>query len=133
MEMSYELQLKDYGDSDDRIAVSLWHISGILMNQGKHSQAVEKLVRAIEILQESETKPEILAACLNELGNAKLSLGLLNDAQSYFEKSLQLYEKVYGPDHSEIGVITKALGTITLHKKYIRKIIPKQRDTSLGH
>jgi len=58
-----------------------------------------------------------LALCLKERGDCKLTLGLYDDAQTYFEKALEIQEKVYRPDHSEIGTITKDLGSIAFRKQ----------------
>jgi tetratricopeptide (TPR) repeat protein len=96
-------------------ARSLGGLGRILSFAGAHKEAIPLLVQSHELLLDKlgRDSPHPLAA-LVELAGAYYQSGDSQKAETLFRESLAIGEKIYGPDHPEVGTYLNNLALVRL-------------------
>ena len=74
-----------------------------LMNTGDLLQARLQLERALEIFEHSQVDPSWKGWILRLLGALQTRIGDWAEAKRYFERTVQIYEQHYGPEHAYVA------------------------------
>ena len=65
-----------------------------------------------------------VALVLNELGNAELMEGRLDDAAADYKQVVEIYTSVFGVEHQETTVALANLATVYLKEKQYARATP---------
>jgi tetratricopeptide (TPR) repeat protein len=84
------------------------------------SRSTRLLPHALAVCKSAEglgVALETVARLLNQAGQYLYSRAQLADAAKVMEASLAIAEKVYGPDHPEVGVVANDIGQVLLEQR----------------
>jgi CHAT domain-containing protein/uncharacterized protein HemY len=101
---------KDNRSTSLEAAETLAYLGNVYRSTGKYVQAEEQLQHALSIREEKlpETH-ELIAASYNDLGLVYTQLNV-DKAFEYYEKALEMYQKLHGNDHPKIAIANTNLG-----------------------
>jgi len=98
-------------------AEALAYLGNVYRTTGKYVQAEEQLQHSLAIRQEKLPETHgLIAASYNDLGLVYTQLDV-NKAFDYYEKSLAIYEKLHGNDHSKLAIANTNLGVLNRSEK----------------
>ena len=98
-------------------ADALSYLGNLYVASGKYQQAEEQLQMALAIRTERlpETH-ELIAASYNNLGLAYTQIDV-DKAFEYYEKALEMYEKLHGSEHPKLAIANTNLGVLHRSEK----------------
>ncbi|HEU5291777.1 MAG TPA: CHAT domain-containing tetratricopeptide repeat protein [Cyclobacteriaceae bacterium] len=101
---------QDNNSTSLEAAEALAYLGNVYRSIGKYVQAEEQLQHALAIREEKlpETH-ELIAASFNDLGLVYTQLDI-DKAFEYYEKALEMYQKLHGNDHPKIAIANTNLG-----------------------
>jgi len=109
-ERSIKILEKSLGEDHWRVALNLGNYGLRLTNAGDLLAARGTLERALEIFENSEAAPQYTGWILLLLGAVQDRLGDYEESRRYFQRTLEIYEDQYGPDHRRVAFIVSSLG-----------------------
>lgn len=92
-----------------RAAATLGHV---LEERGQYPDAIPVLDEAITILSSPGQPPADLAAALLYRGNVEFYAGRYSACQTFNERALAIYQRLYGPKHPIVAEVLINLGAI---------------------
>ena len=104
------------GDSPLARAAALHALGMLSSKDARHDDAAEYYREAIRILQDTPHQPQ-LVGYHHALANSEFELGHYDEAQSIFEKALNLAEERYGAVHPRLARIQNDFARILLEKE----------------
>jgi tetratricopeptide (TPR) repeat protein len=111
------LEMSERVNSPNDVARCASSLAGLLQQMGDVGEAMELYQRQEAII--SATVPPdsmALAACHNNIGNIYLANGMVVEAESRFERSIQLTEETVGEIHPEIIMGLCNLGRVRIRE-----------------
>ena len=82
-----------------------------LSKMALHTEAIEYLQTALELLTETKEHQRVKGTILNNLGMAWKAKGAYDKAIDYYERALELGRKVLGREHPKVATYLNNLGT----------------------
>ena len=90
----------------------LSYLGNLYLATGKYAQAEEQLGMALSIRENLVNKnSELIAASYNDLGLV-YSVRDAKKALDYYEKALEIYEKIHGKDHPKTAIANTNIGFV---------------------
>jgi CHAT domain-containing protein/Tfp pilus assembly protein PilF len=88
----------------------LSYLGNLYLTTGKYAQAEEQLGMALSIRENLVNKnSELMAASYNDLGLV-YSINDANKALDYYEKALEIYERIHGKNHPKTAIANTNIG-----------------------
>jgi tetratricopeptide (TPR) repeat protein len=110
LESALALRERLFGSSHPLVAETLDKLGLVYRQQGHLDKAEILYHRAIEILR---PRPGVeLGTALNNLGNALAADGRLEEAEGALRQAIEVWEKVLGPEHSNIAAALSNLSSL---------------------
>ena len=108
-----EVALERAGGRDELLADLLWAQGGVLREQGKQTDALPLLRRALAIFERLRPAdhPDI-ARVLHLLAFNLEDTGKLDEAQATYRRALAIFERALGPEHPTVGSIFNNLANV---------------------
>jgi tetratricopeptide (TPR) repeat protein/tRNA A-37 threonylcarbamoyl transferase component Bud32 len=111
-------------DRQDRLAVALWHLSTVLMNSGRHEEAVLLAERAAVLSERAHgSQHPATASIVAQLGAARVIEGRLAKGEADLRRALAIQERVLGPHHWNTLATRENLGAALFrHGRYAEAV-----------
>ncbi len=122
-----EIQRKILGEGHPRVAISLHNLALLYRQQGRYSQAQDRLMQALSLRERilGPNHPDI-AASLNELGSIYRAQGRYIEAEEPLKQALTMRERTLPSGHhdlatslNELGWLYRYLGKYDLAEVYL--------------
>ena len=101
------------GDRPD-LRIDLEHnLSNLMLHDGKHEEALERLRRLLPMAEQVEGERSLVVARTHlTIGNALFDLGRRAQAGESYQRALDIQTAVLGADHPEVGKTLQNLGAM---------------------
>jgi serine/threonine protein kinase/tetratricopeptide (TPR) repeat protein len=119
---SYSIRKNYKGDNYGQVAETLAGMGNLNIEQGKFKDAVKVLKQAEKIADGSKAFEEVdKARIYNALGQAYQFLGKTSDAETYYQKALEIRQTKLNPENPAIADTLVLMGTLAFGKHDLAK------------
>jgi len=113
-----------FGRNDARAAESLAGKADALRGQGKHPEAVDAYIAAIDLMGKSMPEDDLrLAKAYDGLSLSLEAKGLSEDSAKMGLKAARIYATVYGPRHLEVAKSAERLAGLSVRAGNVAQAI----------
>ncbi len=99
----------------DRVMLGIVHdnLGGALKRQEKHKEALAEQTRSLEILEKALGEHPEVAMVLGNLGRTYEEMKRLEKARSYFQRSLEMYQRFFDETHPLVQGMKAAVARVS--------------------
>jgi Tfp pilus assembly protein PilF len=106
----------NWGMNDPQLAPALNILAGIYRDLRQLDEATIALERALAMQQSVGNREHMMGSILNNVGDVALLRRRYPEADKWFAEALQVFEKIYGPEHVEVGKVLNNLAESSYHQ-----------------
>ncbi|MHB8872751.1 MAG: tetratricopeptide repeat protein [Myxococcaceae bacterium] len=92
------------------------NLGDLLLEEGKPTEAIVQLTRALELREALDPESVEVAATLNALGDAVRATGENEASLGYHQRALALLTARLGPSHPDVALVMKNIGNVYWRK-----------------
>ncbi|MBL9115421.1 MAG: tetratricopeptide repeat protein [Verrucomicrobiaceae bacterium] len=102
-------------------------LGGLYWHEGRYHEAEINLRQALSFTEQREGDSHSTARCLTGLAFVQQDQGLLEEAESFFRRALEVSEQVHPPGHQNISAACGNLGSVLLKQGHPQEAEPLLR------
>jgi tetratricopeptide (TPR) repeat protein len=106
---------RSLGENDLNTSLAVLNLARVYVSLGRHDEAEPLFLQALRVFDEKDPSGSSAGIALNGLGLVRNASGFYLEAIPYFERALQIFERVHGREFTDCATVLRNMALSLRH------------------